>query len=259
MMKRIHSIFNIICYVLVVITLTGLIVGYVNSQQYPNRKGIAVFNYTPMIVVSGSMLPAIDVNALVILEYCDISEVEEGDVIAYQFRDISVSHRIIEKRESNGEIILRTQGDNNDAPDYVETTRDTFIGKIVVICNPAAKIFKHVVNPDMTINKFKIIVLWIVIVGIVWLLSELYYLAIYIIKGYKWLSTKLVNREMDYTGHNLKADLLGLDISENYIALIDKYNNSEINDKDIKKLIAITLLVDKEFVLSGTGINTDNK
>lgn len=259
MMKKIHGVFNIICYILVVITLTGLIVGYVNSQQYSNRKGIAVFNYTPMIVVSGSMLPAIDINALVILEYCDISEVEEGDVIAYQFGDISVSHRVIEKQDLNGEIVLRTQGDNNDAPDYLETTKDTFIGKIVIICNPAAKLFKHVVNPDLTINKFKLLVLWLVIVGIVWLLSEIYYLIIYLHKGYRWLKNKITNRELDYTEYNKQAELLGLNITKQYIELIEKYNNLVLNEEEEKKLIAITLLVDKEFVLRGTGINTDNK
>jgi len=90
----------------------------------------ATFGYTARIVISGSMEPTIPVYTLNIIKECDISDIDEGDIVLYRYKS-DIIHRVIEIRDNDAQKILITQGDANDAPDNIEIKSEMVIGKVV--------------------------------------------------------------------------------------------------------------------------------
>lgn len=245
MIKKIRNILTAISYLIIVITVSGLLVGFVNSNMYPNRKSIALFNYTPIIVVSGSMLPAIDVDAFIVLKYCDIEDVKVGDIITYHYNYIDITHRVIDRQVIDGEIVLSTKGDNNKKPDNIVINKNNFMGKVIYICNPAAKILKHVINPDLTVNRFKILIIWIIAIGIIWGLSEGFYFLIGLISIFNYTYSKVSNKSLDFSNHRIPKNSLDI----RYCEAIENYKNKELNL--INKIIfsSLIILVDNKWIL----------
>ena len=84
---------------------------------------ICIFNIRPLIVISGSMEPAIMTGSLCFVNYND-RDVDVGDIIAYKAGNITVTHRIIDVT-SDGYI---TKGDNNDTADISPVTQEQIKG-----------------------------------------------------------------------------------------------------------------------------------
>lgn len=66
----------------------------------------------PVVVLSGSMEPAIKTGSLAFIDTSD-RDIFVGDVISFRAGDMLVSHRVVEITESG----YRTKGDNNDVAD----------------------------------------------------------------------------------------------------------------------------------------------
>jgi signal peptidase I len=94
------------------------------------------------------MEPTIEVNSINIIKVCDISEVEVGDIICFNYGS-DIVHRVIEVvTDEQGNILLHTQGDSNKYADSIEITDDMFIGKVTKTFNNAAKfIDKYSIEP----------------------------------------------------------------------------------------------------------------
>ena len=69
----------------------------------------------------------------IIMEECDVSKLQKGDIIAFfateQDQVIIKTHRIVEITEGAGGRSFITRGDNNDADDYVPVFPSDIIGK----------------------------------------------------------------------------------------------------------------------------------
>ena len=93
--------------------------------------------YDVRIVQSGSMEPAITTGSVVIIQ--DRERYEVGDIITFggdQSPDgLPTTHRIIEDRLQDGELVFITQGDANDSPD-VEPIRPEGIRGTVIFDIP---------------------------------------------------------------------------------------------------------------------------
>lgn len=89
-----------------------------------------VCGYTARIVVSGSMEPTIPVYTVNIVKKCDISDIDNGDIILYRYKS-DIIHRVVDVDIRGTEIILTTQGDANNSPDLIDITPDMVIGKVV--------------------------------------------------------------------------------------------------------------------------------
>lgn len=75
---------------------------------------------TPYTVLSGSMEPEFGPGSMVVVKPTPFEEIGMGDVITYQLRSgepTVVTHRVVGVDSVNGERVLRTQGDANDAAD----------------------------------------------------------------------------------------------------------------------------------------------
>lgn len=85
------------------------------------------FGITPLVVLSGSMEPAIMPGDVVIVQKQDIDKYKEGDVATYLAGNVAYTHRIIAKEEG----VFVFKGDSNTLVDSeVEATQ--LIGRVIL-------------------------------------------------------------------------------------------------------------------------------
>lgn len=81
----------------------------------------ALLRATPYTVLTGSMAPTIPPGSLVVVRPAPFEDLEMGDVVTYQLRSgeaTVVTHRVVGVgTRGDGETVLTTRGDANDAPD----------------------------------------------------------------------------------------------------------------------------------------------
>ena len=92
---------------------------------------IGIFPIQPVSIATGSMEKELNVGDVVIIKKCNSNDVNVGDIIQYQMEGYTVIHRIIEKKQKNGEFSFITKGDNNNTPDKEEVKENQLIGKVV--------------------------------------------------------------------------------------------------------------------------------
>jgi signal peptidase I len=80
-----------------------------------------VLGWRTYLVRSGSMGEAAPVGCLVLMHPIHAAEIKVGDVLLRQpapgDTSLPVLHRVIERNETGGQVVVRTQGDRNPTPD----------------------------------------------------------------------------------------------------------------------------------------------
>jgi len=94
---------------------------------------LGVFSIYPRVIVSGSMVPQINIGDVIIVQETEADKLEEGDILLYQLAEIKVAHRIIEKNQENGQITFVTKGDNNDDIDIEPVYPGQVLGEVIYI------------------------------------------------------------------------------------------------------------------------------
>lgn len=90
-----------------------------------------IFDYKLIAIGSNSMNPVFyRGDAVIYKKIKDVSEISEGDVIAFQKQGIVITHRIINISNKNGKIIIRTKGDNNNIADNFPIYEEEILGII---------------------------------------------------------------------------------------------------------------------------------
>ncbi len=103
------------------------------------------FQLKPVVVISGSMEPAIKTGSLAFIDKKS-AEVKEGDVITFRKGGVLVTHRIIEDT-GTGYV---TKGDNNDDADYGVVEEEQIEGKILFSIPGLGFFLKTIVLPAGT-------------------------------------------------------------------------------------------------------------
>ena len=117
-MLRVSDPGSIIPLIVVVILLTWFALG--------------IFPIVPVAIASESMKPEFTIGDVILIKKCNIKDVIVGDIIQYKLENYTVVHRVIEKKENNGKVILTTKGDNNNTPDVKTVTEEQLIGKNIL-------------------------------------------------------------------------------------------------------------------------------
>jgi signal peptidase I len=91
-----------------------------------------IFPIKPVAIATKSMMPEIYQGDIVIIKKCNANDVNVGDIIEYQTEDYNIIHRIIEKKQNNGNFIFTTKGDNNKQPDSDPVNENQLIGKVIL-------------------------------------------------------------------------------------------------------------------------------
>lgn len=91
------------------------------------------------VVSSGSMVPTLNVNDVLIVKGGNFDDTQVGDIIVFyrpNIHDKIIVHRVIEINEVNGVRVVTTKGDANPSvipgTDY-PITEDDYIGKVIFV------------------------------------------------------------------------------------------------------------------------------
>ena len=142
MSKKIRSTISTIIVVLALL-FTALVAFTIFTTQ--PGKAPEMFGYSMLRVVSGSMEPEIPTGSLIWVKTCEPSEVEEGDVISFYSRDVSIqgqinTHRVIAVEFDGAEYQFETKGDANLNADSFAVYGSDVIGKVVHVSSILGKL-----------------------------------------------------------------------------------------------------------------------
>lgn len=92
----------------------------------------ALFGFRTMIVTSGSMEPAVHVGDAVVIHAADAESIQPRDVITFSGGPTvgTITHRVLNVREIEGETYFQTQGDANPAPDPDLAPHQAVLGRV---------------------------------------------------------------------------------------------------------------------------------
>lgn len=125
-------LFRIIKGIITVFLCAVLIV--VIFQKFTKNK-IALGNIYIFQVVSESMMPEYQIGDIIVTKKVKPVSLKVGDDVTYvasaeDIRGITITHRIIKKRDENGKYYFITQGINNAVEDS-EISEDNIYGKVI--------------------------------------------------------------------------------------------------------------------------------
>jgi len=89
-------------------------------QKFVQKKNnINFFGVKPLIVMTGSMEPNYNIGDLIIVKEIAKENININDVITYSLENgkDTVTHRVVEIVNQDGETMYRTKGDNNNSAD----------------------------------------------------------------------------------------------------------------------------------------------
>lgn len=105
-----------------------------------------IFKYKMIAIASNSMAPTYRRGDAIIYEKVNVSELEVGDVLAFQKDNIVVTHRIVKIWKQGNEYYFTTKGDNNNTEDIFQPKESNALGKVRFI-------FKYIGYPTVLINE----------------------------------------------------------------------------------------------------------
>lgn len=110
---------------------------------------IAQGSTRPLVVLSGSMSPAMEPGDIAVITQVDSSDVKVGDVIAYERNGNPQSlatHRVIEVIP-NGGLSFRTKGDANEDPDQHLVEASSVVGRVSLTIPKLGYLFYYAKQP----------------------------------------------------------------------------------------------------------------
>ena len=130
--------------VLIILFIINLILSF---EENTHIFGIYMFN-----IVSGSMEPTLEIEDVVVVQKCEPSQLQIGDIITFQQDGRTISHRILDVTEEKGTIIFETKGDNNQIPDPDKVDAGQVYGKVLFSIKKIGKVVNYIQNVRGFIN-----------------------------------------------------------------------------------------------------------
>ena len=138
----IKFIIGVISYaIFILLLLIGItLLVYVADLKIKEAKGDTTPpKYNAFVVLTGSMLPEIQVYDVVVTKRANTEDLKEGDVITFsssdsRFAGTTITHRIIKvnkPKSSNDDYTFQTKGDNNNVADSALVQANNIYGKVM--------------------------------------------------------------------------------------------------------------------------------
>ena len=118
--NKLYKVFNII-----IMSMVGGAALLVAFAILPGMIG-----YHPVVVVSGSMEPALGIGDVAVTKAVDPHTLEVDDVITFRTRSGLTTHRIIDIEQTESGRLFRTKGDSNSSPDVDPVTEARIVAKV---------------------------------------------------------------------------------------------------------------------------------
>ena len=94
---------------------------------------LGVFSYSPRVILSGSMMPVMNIGDVVILHTIPGSEAKLRDIVMFPVGSMKVTHRIIDVEKAEEGRYFTTKGDANGEPESDLLAEQDVQGKVVMI------------------------------------------------------------------------------------------------------------------------------
>ena len=139
---------NLLIYILYIIIIPIILYDiFIIIQAIINpNKTPDFFGYKSFSIVSGSMEPTININDIVIIKNAEINDIRINDIITFKNENETITHRVIDIRVEDGNLIYTTKGDSNEVTDIEEVRFEQIEGKYVTKISKIGKIFSVLKN-----------------------------------------------------------------------------------------------------------------
>ena len=93
-----------------------------------------LFNHWAIVIASNSMANSILKGDVVVIDKVNshYEKIKEGNIIAYEYNDKIIVHRVVEVKKTNDKYYFKTKGDANINIDDVLITEDMVVGVVNV-------------------------------------------------------------------------------------------------------------------------------
>ena len=116
--KKFNKILKVIVYPFIILIFSLVIyVGYMKYIKHEND--VNIFGFRTYLVATGSMEPEYSIGDMIIIKETPKEKIKAGDVINYisENKADTITHRVIEVEEKQGQTYYKTKGDNNNSED----------------------------------------------------------------------------------------------------------------------------------------------
>ena len=217
------TIISIICIVIALVSVAITVQKFTSLDGDEDRSG--AIRYKPVIVITGSMVPAIEINSISLMEYCTIDDLEVGNILMYRDdnRNINITHRVVSiEKDINGKAMyVKAKGDANSREDDLDITGDLVIGKLVKTYNWVAPYVSKIMKEPGEVNSTTVIQLLLTLVAAISLififLYELIIIIIYII---------MAGKNVDYFSRYIETYENSIDANKNNIEELRELTHS---------------------------------
>ena len=141
--KKIKLLENIIFTVLMIIIVSLIVI---TAQARVMGREPSLLGHRIYIVETGSMLPEIKIDSMIIVREMGAEKINIGDIITYYGHsgENKITHRVV-AIENNGEYFI-TRGDANNVDDPLPVTEENLIGKVIFHIPYIGLLFKFITN-----------------------------------------------------------------------------------------------------------------
>ena len=152
-----YILFKVLYIIIIPIILYDILIiasSIINPYKTPSFFGIKTFT-----IISGSMMPTINVDDVVIVKEINPWEIQIDDIVSFKTDNEIVTHRVINIETKNGVTIFTTQGDNNDVTDLENIEFYQIEGKMIGKIPKIGKILNLLKNKIVFITTIIFLIL----------------------------------------------------------------------------------------------------
>lgn len=141
----IKKAFKAIVYPVIILILICDIILLIQKIISPNQIA-SLFGYKAFVISSGSMEPTLNTGDIVITKQIKQDQIQKQDIITFVKDEYTITHRIVDIVEENGNTYYQTKGDNNNTSDADLVKYEEIEGVYVLKINSIGNIVVYAQN-----------------------------------------------------------------------------------------------------------------
>ena len=158
--EKFNKILKVIVYPFIILIFSLVIyVGYMKYIKHEND--VNIFGFRTYLVATGSMEPEYSIGDMIIIKETPKEKIKAGDVINYisENKADTITHRVIEVEEKQGQTYYKTKGDNNNSEDPEPINYNQVQGVLVFKISKLGKVITKLLTGTGITILFAFIVL----------------------------------------------------------------------------------------------------
>lgn len=151
--EKIKLVIVIFISIIIVYNISLIVQSVIRPEKTPSW-----FNTKTFAIISGSMMPEINVGDIVIVKEVKEEELAEGDVISFRRDSEIITHRIQKIETENNETHYITKGDNNKTKDETPVKYNEIEGRVERIVPNLGRIVIFLKNKTTILALFLVFI-----------------------------------------------------------------------------------------------------